>query len=260
MSVLTCQNLQLSIASVNIVDHLNFEMEPGSFWGLLGSNGVGKTTLLNCLAGLREPDSGQVLLDSDSLLKLPRKKLATKLGMLQQHTAYVFESTVLQTTLTGRHPHLGYWEREGPDDIEKALHALEKLGLKDFTKRSITSLSGGEARRVAFAALMIQEPNIYLLDEPSNHLDLRHQIQIMNLIRSIIQRDSASVLAALHDVNLAAQYCTHVLMLFGDGEWCAGTREDMLSETSLSRLYDCPVEQTQSSQGPRFYPKSSITV
>ena len=256
MTILTCRDLRVSIGSVNVVDQLNIELQPGSFWGLLGSNGVGKTTLLNCLAGLREADCGEVFLDSDSLLKIPRKSLATRLGMLQQHTAYVFESTVLQTTLTGRHPHLGYWQREGPADFEKALSALEQLGLTEFSQRSITSLSGGEARRVAFAALMTQEPDIYLLDEPSNHLDLRHQIQMMNLIRGMAQDSSATVLAALHDVNLAAQYCTHVLMLFGDGEWCAGSSEEMLSESSLSRLYDCPVEQTQSSQGPRFYPKT----
>ena len=103
---------------------------------------------------------------------------------------------------------------------------------------------------------MTQEPDICLLDEPSNHLDLRHQIQIMNLIRGMTENGSASVLAALHDVNLAAQNCTHVLMLFGDGEWCAGTCEEMLNESSLSRLYGCTVEKTQSSQGPRFYPKS----
>ena len=88
--------------------------DPGEFWGLLGPNGVGKTTLLKCLAGLLEPATGEILLESRAILELPRKLLARHIGMLQQHTVYVFDSSVMQTALTGRHPHLGYWEREGP--------------------------------------------------------------------------------------------------------------------------------------------------
>ena len=146
MSVLRCEKLDVRIAGIRVVSDLNLAIGPGEFWGLLGPNGIGKTTLLKCLAGLDEAAAGEVLLDTQPIDSLPRKLLARHLGMLQQHTVYVFDSSVMQTVLTGRHPHLGYWEREGPQDIEKAQAALTAVDLEGFSGRSVTRLSGGEAR------------------------------------------------------------------------------------------------------------------
>jgi len=256
MSVLTCSKVDVQIAGIRVAHDLDLEIEPGQFWGLLGPNGIGKTTLLKCLAGLEHPAAGEVLLESRDLNALPRKLLARHIGMLQQHTVYVFDSSVIQTVLTGRHPHLAYWEREGAKDLEKAREALKAVGLEGFSARSVTGLSGGEARRLAFAALLVQEPEIMLLDEPTNHLDLRHQVEIMGMIHRRTHRETCSAFAALHDINLAARYCSHVLMLFGDGDWCAGRTGDMLNETSLERLYHCPVERIESANGPRFHPSA----
>ena len=254
MSVLACAGLDVRIAGIRVVDGLDLDVRPGQFWGLLGPNGIGKTTLLRCLAGLGEPVAGRVLLQSRDIATLPRKLLARHLGMLQQHTAYVFDSSVLQTVLTGRHPHLGYWQREGSADIDKARHALAAVDLAGFEKRSVTGLSGGEARRLAFATLLVQEPDVMLLDEPTNHLDPRHQLKIMRMVSEHVRRADGSALAALHDINLAARYCSHVVMLFGDGAWCAGETGAMLDESSLERLYGCPVERLEGRQGPRFHP------
>ncbi len=254
MTTLSCRNLDVAIAGVRVVDRLELTLEPGSFWGLLGSNGAGKTTLLRCLAGLLPPREGRVELESRAIGELPRRAVARLVGMLQQHTDYVFDSTVLQTALTGRHPHLSYWQREGPDDLAAAREALRAVDLQGFAERSVTGLSGGEARRLAFAALLLQDPDVMLLDEPTNHLDLRHQVQIMDMIRDRVRKRNASAIAALHDVNLVARYCTHVLMLFGDGQWCAGKSGDMLDEGSLARLYHCPIERVEGERGPRFYP------
>jgi len=254
MSTLSSKNLTVRIAAVQVANDLNLEIRPGEFWGLLGPNGIGKTTLLMCLAGLNQAAAGQVQLESRDISELPRKLLARHIGMLQQHTVYVFDSSVLQTALTGRHPHLAYWEREGPEDVEMAINALDAVDLDGFAERSVTGLSGGEARRLAFATLLVQEPEIMLLDEPTNHLDLRHQVQIMSMIRERTHSGENSALAALHDINLAARYCSHIVMLFGDGNWCAGRTMDMLSEASLEKLYRCPVERLESSNGPRFHP------
>ena len=254
MISLGCENLDVRIAGIKVVSDLQLELATGEFWGLLGPNGIGKTTLLKCLAGLTAPASGRVLLESGDIAELPRKLLARHMGMLQQHTVYVFDSSAMQTALTGRHPHLGYWDREGPEDLHKANAALHAVDLDGFANRSVTGLSGGEARRLAFAALLVQEPDIMLLDEPTNHLDLRHQVQIMSMIRDRTRRKGHTALAALHDINLAARYCSHVLMLFGNGDWCAGRCEDMLSEASLEKLYRCPVEMVQGRDGARFYP------
>jgi iron complex transport system ATP-binding protein len=246
--------VDVRIAGIEVASQLELDIKPGEFWGLLGPNGIGKTTLLKCLAGLDQPASGQVQLASRDIGELPRKLLARHIGMLQQHTVYVFDSSVLQTALTGRHPHLAYWEREGAADLEKASEALHAVGLAGFADRSVTGLSGGEARRLAFAALLVQEPEIMLLDEPTNHLDLKHQVQIMGMIQARIQDGVNSAFAALHDINLAARYCSHVVMLFGKGQWCAGKTAEMLSETSLEKLYNCPVERLEGVNGPRFHP------
>jgi iron complex transport system ATP-binding protein len=254
VSLLSCKQLSVQIASVRVVEQLDLELGPGEFWGLLGPNGIGKTTLLKCLAGLDPPLAGEVTLQSRDIRELPRKLLARHIGMLQQHTVYVFDSSVLQTALTGRHPHLAYWQREGAADVDKAVEALRAVDLEGFSERSVTGLSGGEARRLAFATLLIQEPDVLLLDEPTNHLDLRHQVRIMQMIRERTVEQDRAAIAALHDINLAARYCSHIVMLFGNGEWCAGRTADMLDNNSLEKLYGCPVERLDGPSGPRFHP------
>jgi iron complex transport system ATP-binding protein len=254
MTTLACQSLDVSIAGKAICSKLDLALSPGQLWGLLGPNGIGKTTLLKCLAGLSAPDTGTVLLENQAIDNLPRRTIARLLGMLQQHTVYIFDASVLETAMTGRHPHLGYWEREGSQDKQKALDAIRAVDLEGFESRSVTGLSGGEARRLAFASLVVQEPAILLLDEPTNHLDMKHQIRIMNQVEIQTTQEQRSAMIALHDVNLAARYCTHILMLFGDGDWQAGSVDKLLSLENLERLYQCPVESVQTSAGTRFLP------
>jgi iron complex transport system ATP-binding protein len=254
MTSLVCNSLDVSIAGKSICSGLNLQLGTGQFWGLLGPNGIGKTTLLKCMAGLSPPDSGDVLLENQAIDKLPRRLIARLLGMLQQHTVYVFDAGVLETAMTGRHPHLTYWEREGPEDKQKALDAIRIVDLEGFETRSVTRLSGGEARRLAFASLIVQEPDILLLDEPTNHLDMKHQIRIMDQVEKQVSQEQRCAMVALHDVNLAARYCSHILMLFGDGDWQAGPATELLSQDKLERLYQCPVEMVESSSGQRFLP------
>jgi iron complex transport system ATP-binding protein len=254
MTTLVCQSLDVSIAGKKIADGLDLELTPGQFWGLLGPNGIGKTTLLKCLAGLSTPDSGTVLLEDQSMVEIPRRAIARLLGMLQQHTVYVFDASVLETALTGRHPHLGHWKREGAHDKQKALDAIRAVDLDGFENRCVTGLSGGEARRLAFASLLVQEPAILLLDEPTNHLDMRHQVRIMDRVEEQVKNLQRCAITALHDVNLAARYCSHILMLFGDGKWRAGHVDDLLNRKMLQQLYSCPVESVQTSAGKRFLP------
>lgn len=254
MTQLSCQALNVSIGGKAICTDLNLQINSGQFWGLLGPNGIGKTTLLKCLTGLNVPEHGEVMLENQNMEKLPRRAIAKLLGMLQQHTVYVFDASVMDTVLTGRHPHLGYWEREGAEDKLKATAALQAVDLEGFENRSVTGLSGGEARRLAFASLIVQEARILLLDEPTNHLDIKHQIRIMNQMERLVKDEQRAALAALHDVNLAARYCSHILMLFGDGQWKAGRVDEMLNQACLEQLYQCEVESVLTSHGTRFLP------
>ena len=254
MSRLACRSLDLAISGKQVVSGLEIEFEPGQFWGLMGSNGIGKTTLMKCLAGLVTPDGGTVELGEQAIDGINRKSVARTLGMMQQHTVYVFDASVLQTALTGRHPHLGAWQQESGHDVELAKTALAQVGLSGMEERSVTSLSGGEARRLAFATLLVQEPEIMLLDEPSNHLDLKHQVSIMSRIGNEVYSTDKLAIAAMHDINLAACYCSHVLMLFGDGDWSAGPAVEMFSGENLERLYQCPVQMVDTPDGKRFHP------
>jgi len=256
---LACHGLDLSIGGTQVVTGLDLAFSPGQFWGLMGANGIGKTTLMKCLAGLIEPDRGSVRLDGHPILAQPRRTVARRVGMMQQHTVYVFDASVLQTVLTGRHPHLGRWQRESAADEAMARAAIGQVGLDGLEERTVTGLSGGEARRLAFATLLVQEPGIMLLDEPSNHLDLRHQVSIMSRIGDEVYGGDRLAIAAMHDINLAACYCSHLLMLFGEGEWSAGPAAEMFSGEALERLYRCPVQMVETPAGKRFHPAFTDT-
>lgn len=251
---LKVQGLGVHIGTTIVVEGLDLVLAGGEYWGMLGPNGVGKTTLLRHLAGLVRPSAGQVSLGDRLLEDWPRKDLAQHLGMLQQHTAYVFDASVRDVALTGRHPHLGAWQRESAQDRALADAALGRVDLGALADRSVTNLSGGEARRLAFATLLVQDPDVMLLDEPTNHLDFRHQVRLMRTIGDRIYRDGRTGLAALHDVNLAATYCSHVLMLFGNGAWEAGKATELLTSERLERLYQCPVTAVDTAEGRRFHP------
>ena len=257
MNGLRCEALQAVIGGVTVVRGLDQAFGPGEFWGVLGANGAGKTTLLRHLAGLLEAESGQVRLHDRALADWPRRALARTLGMMQQQNSYVFEASVLQVALTGRHPYLGPFRREAGEDHERALRAIERVDLGPLAERSVTRLSGGEARRLAFATLLVQDPDVLLLDEPTNHLDFRHQVRVMRTIGDLVYGSGRVALTALHDVNLAATYCSHVLMLFGNGEWRAGPAAELLTGDNLERLYQCPVSAIETPDGRRFHPAFS---
>lgn len=254
MSTLVCDGLDVSIGGLRVVANLGQAFKAGEFWGVLGANGTGKTTLLRHLAGLLRVDAGSIRIDDQTLDQWPRKTLAQTLGMLQQHSSYVFDASVLQAALIGRHPYLNSFQRESNEDIRLARCAIERVDLGDQAERSVTSLSGGEARRLGFATLLVQDPEIMLLDEPTNHLDFRHQVRVMRAVGDLVYRQQRTALAALHDVNLAATYCSHVLMLFGDGQWRAGSAPDLLKAELLEQLYQCPVTAIQTDEGMRFHP------
>ena len=233
--------IDVSIGELTVVSQLSLAIEAHQFWGVLGKNGAGKTTLLKALAGLISLDAGSIRLMGETLGAVDRKVTAQRLGMLTQHTDYAFEATLEQTALMGRHPHLGPWERESAEDYAKVHQALDRLSLLPLKDRSCMDLSGGESRRLALATLLVQDPSVFVLDEPTNHLDPANQVSVLNVMGQHIRTQKKAGIMALHEVNLATCYCTHCLMLFGDGQWLAGPTETLLTTANLSRLYDCRI-------------------
>ncbi len=252
---LMARNLSVSIGSVSVCRALELDIEAGSRWAILGVNGVGKTTLLSTLAGLHPPDDGKVLVDGNLLAALAPRERARRLGLMAQEDSFHIndpETTALDVALLGRLPHLDWWRGESAHDIELAQTALAAVGLSDIAARRTSMLSGGERRRLALAALLAQEVALCLLDEPNSHLDLHQQIAFMDLL---IGWDGRTLVMTLHDVNIAARYCTHVLLLFGDGKWCAGPIAEMLSAGTLTRLYRHPVIAVETGAGTAYLPR-----
>jgi iron complex transport system ATP-binding protein len=252
---LMAHNLSVSIGTVKVCRALDLDIEAGSRWAILGVNGVGKTTLLSTLAGLRPADAGKVLIDGAALPDLPPRARARQLGLMTQEDSFHIsdpETTALDVALLGRLPHLDWWRGESAHDVQLAHTALAAVGLSDIAERRTSMLSGGERRRLALAALLAQEVPLCLLDEPNSHLDLHQQIAFMDLL---IGWSGRTLVMTLHDVNIAARYCTHALLLFGDGKWCAGPVGDMLSAAVLTQLYRHPVVAVQTPAGTAYLPK-----
>lgn len=242
--MLECQGVHVSVPGRSLVADLDITLAPGEFVAVLGRNGTGKTLSLLTLAGLRPPDAGTVLLAGEDMAAMPRQQVARLLALLPQDTDDIFPATVLDTTLIGRHPHIGRWRWESVDDIRAARQALAAVGIDDLESRDVLSLSGGERRRLAIAQVLTQAPGIYLLDEPTNHLDPQHQLDALRVFRGAAD-EGATVLASLHDVNLASRFADRCLLLFGDGRWESGTANEVLDEARLEALYGTPMETLQ---------------
>ena len=252
MIPLLTRQLDVSIAGLPICQDMNWQVDKGQHWAILGRNGAGKSTLLHTLAGLRLADRGDIQVGSQPLAHIPPKTLAQLRGVLPQRQLDPFAATVLETVLVGRHPHLGRWDWETTEDRRIALAALETVGLKDCHQRDILTLSGGERQRLAIAQLLTQQPPLMLLDEPLTHLDLHHQVAVMGLMRAEADK-GAAVISVLHDPGFAARYCDHALLLFGGGQWLAGPVEEVLTTDHLSRLYGHPLHELVDHTGGRWY-------
>lgn len=250
-AALSCSDLDIEVAGRVLVRALNFAAKPGSMTCLLGRNGAGKTLTLHTLCGLRPRARGEIRIGPRRLEEWPRRELAQRLGLVSQLTEDPFPSTVLQTALIGRHPHIGFWQWENDADRELAASALAAVGMNDFADREIDTLSGGERRRVAIATLLAQDPQVLMLDEPINHLDPHHQLDTLRLLRAKADAGRA-VVVSLHDAGLAARFCDRALLLFGDGEWSCGTVAQTLTAGNVSRLYGVTVRELSWDSGRTF--------
>ena len=236
IAILAGRALTVTIAGISVCRELDFSVAPGQCWAILGRNGAGKTTLLHTLAGLRAPAAGTLALDGRSLAALSAREVARTRGLLTQDDSDAFGATVLETAMIGRHPYLSRWQWESADDLRIAREALALMDIADAEQRDVRTLSGGERRRVALAALLTQQPRLFLLDEPSSHLDLAHQLAVLRRLTTLASEQGSALIMVLHDVNLARRFCDHVLML-DHGVAIAGSAAELLTAERLSKIY-----------------------
>lgn len=252
--LLEAQALSVSIAGKAVCDTLSFAVLPGQAWAILGTNGVGKTTLLHTLAGLRPPTAGGVALRGKPLHGYRRKEVAREVGLMLQDTEIVFPQNVREAVLEGRHPHLHRFHWESPEDEALAATVLEELGIAELAERSVQTLSGGERRLVAAATLFVQDPPVMMLDEPNSHLDLYQQLRVLERVMHRVTRQSRSALLILHDVNLAVRFCDHAIVLIGDADVALGPIGEVLNETSIKKAFRHAVARLSGPVGPHYVP------
>jgi iron complex transport system ATP-binding protein len=238
--MLRVKDLTINIGKQKIIEQLNLEFKPGEVWGILGPNGVGKTTFLHTLSGLRAADNGEVLLNEIDVKKFNPKQRAQKIGLLAQDTEFSFPATVFETALIGRYPYSKKWFGEMRDDFELTNKALTAVQLNNFADRLVTTLSGGERRRLALATVLTQDPDIYLLDEPTNHLDLQQKIRALSLLKQLTLSQHKTIIMVLHDIHLLRNFCDKVIVMQFDGKCNYGDCTQMLSFEQLGQVF--PVE------------------
>jgi len=241
--LLAAHQLDVAVAGKTLVRGLDLTLHGGETLAILGRNGSGKTTLLHTLAGLRPASTGSVELCDRRYAEHAPRAAAGLRGLLAQTQSDAFPASVLETALIGRHPHLGRWAWEGADDERIACNALAAVGLAGLEQREVHTLSGGERQRLAIATLLTQQPQLYLLDEPLAHLDLSHQIAMLELVQCYTGDCRAGFVIVLHDMNLALRYCRRALLLFGDGRWREGPSEEVLTAEGLGELYGHPLRE-----------------
>lgn len=250
---LRCRNLSVAVPGRELVRDLGLTLEAGELVAVLGRNGTGKTLTLATLASLRPLSGGSLEYQGVPAARWPRSRLARVLSLLPQEELDLFPGTVLETALIGRHPHIGRWRWESAADRAIVMRELERVGLDGLAGRPVASLSGGERRRLAIAQTLVQQPAVYLLDEPVNHLDPRHQLEALTLFRERVDQGAAAIIS-LHDVNLASRFAHRILLLHGDGRWSVGPTGEVLGCASLEALYDTPMEAVDWRGGRLYVP------
>jgi iron complex transport system ATP-binding protein len=243
--LLLADNVSFAYGAARVLDGVTLRADAGATIGILGPNGAGKTTLLRLLSGTLAPDAGTVTLDGHLLGRWPRRARARRVAVVPQETQPAFDYSVLEIALTGRYPHLGAFQLEGPDDVAAARAALDSTGTLPFASRSFATLSGGEKQRVVIASALSQLDEMeahpvsryLLLDEPTASLDLRYQLEIAALLRRLNRDRGLAILLSTHDLNLAASVCTGAVLLKDGRIAAAGRIDDVITPANVRAVY-----------------------
>lgn len=227
------ENLSFSIQDKQIISNVYLQVKSGQCVGIIGPNGSGKSTLLKNIYRYHKPETGNITLGETLIDELSAKKTAQKMAVVSQESSSAFDFSVKEVVLMGRAPHKKMMEADTIADEKIAENALQKVGLENYGTRSITTLSGGEKQRVMLARALTQQTSILVLDEPTNHLDIHHQLQLMDLVKTL----DVTVVTALHDLNIASSYCDQIYVIHHGQIVTFGTPEEVLTESMLKEVF-----------------------
>jgi iron complex transport system ATP-binding protein len=233
------KNLSHSFGENLVLKNIFFQVPKEDFFIIIGPNGSGKTTLMKVISGILKPQNGRLEILNRSIDRYHRKVLARTIAFVPQMLSVDFPFTVTEMVLMGRSPYLGILGLEGEKDMEIARQAIAFTGMENLAHRKLDQLSGGEQQRVFIARAICQEPDIILLDEPTASLDLAYQVRIMDLMEQLKKEKGITVVMVSHDVNLAAMYADHLLLLRNGQVVCQGLPDEVLTYKTLEEAYGC---------------------
>ena len=237
MVTLTIDGVDCYYGSVKVLENIRFSVKEEDFIGVLGPNGSGKTTLLRTISRTLKPSKGVILINDVDIYALKSVQVAKQMAVVPQDTIIAFDFTALDIVLMGRNPYLSRFQMEGEKDVAIARKAMELTNTWHLAERPVNELSGGERQRVIIARALVQEPKILLLDEPTVHLDINNQLEIMDLLKGLCLKKGLIVLAVFHDFNLAAQYCNSALLLNDGKIVSAGTIDTVLTDENIKSIF-----------------------
>lgn len=242
-------NVCFSYDSKPVLRNVSLEVDGGEVVALIGPNGAGKSTLLKCVAGVLKPQSGKIAVEGVDLSKLSGKDRAKLVGYLPQYIPIVFPVTVFECVLLGRLP--SFWTSPTGRDVEAAEHILQSLDLAGFADRYVDEVSGGERQRVQIARVLAQHAKVLLFDEPTANLDLKYQVEVMELIRRVTRQRRTATLLAVHEVNLALKYADRIAVLNG-GELIREGKPEEVTREMVRRVYGVEAEVVKYDGRPRI--------
>ncbi len=229
--------VEFSFNGAHVLKDIDLTVKSGEVLGIVGPNGSGKTTLLRCINRILKPKAGTILIDGQELNKLGQEGIARRVGYVPQSENKTFPATVFDTVLMGRKPHMNW--KPGNRDLKVVSDVLRKLGLESLAMRDINQLSGGQRQKVVMARALAQEPQVLLLDEPTSSLDLKHQMEVMNMAKAQTS-EGVSVVMAIHDLSLAARYSDKIIML-KDGYIHHAGGTEILTPANIESVYEVKV-------------------
>ncbi len=254
---ITVQDVTFCYRSTPTLLGATLELKDSEVLGLIGPNGSGKTTLLKCLNKILEPKQGEIMLDGQAIKNMSRLEVAKQIGYVPQSSLNDPEGlTVFEIVLMGRRPHISWQSSE--KDSEKVWAALKALNIECIALRNFFELSGGEQQRVLIARSLAQEATVLLLDEPTSNLDIRHQLEVMDLTRKLVSSQKLSAAIAIHDLNLAARFCDRIVMMRGGKIFATGNASSVLTTENIRVVYGVEVEINYSKNNPYIIPLTPV--
>jgi len=231
-------NLNFSYNGSFFLKDINEHIEAGEFTAFVGPNGSGKSTLLKCIDRILIPDNGEILFNDKDISNYSREKVAKIIAYVPQSEGNIYPVTVFDAVLLGRKPYVNW--APSKNDFDKTAEVIEKLDLEDIALKEIYKLSGGQRQRVFIARALAQEPKVLLLDEPTANLDLRHQLEVLEILK-LLSEKGITIIIAIHDLNMAIKFCSKFIML-NEGEIFATGGKEIITSENIKKLYGVKVK------------------